>query len=75
LNSQKNFFGWWKEWTFALERFDIVLEFLWISPKAAKIKKHVESHQWPAHVERYVPINHVSKSIWDWYDELKETDK
>jgi hypothetical protein len=47
-NSQKKFFGGWKEWIKALEEFDdVVLEFLWISPKAAEIKKHVKSHQWP----------------------------
>ena len=50
-NSRKGFFSEWKGWTENLYQFDVVPEFLWISPKATAIKKHDEGPEWPTHVE------------------------
>ena len=74
-NSRKKFFAKWKGWTGGLEKFAVVPEFVWISPKAAEIKDHVKDTQCPAHVERYVPIRDVRMGIWNWYDEGKRDER
>lgn len=74
-NSRKNFFGEWETWTPSPEKFAVVPEFVWISPKAAEIKEHVKDSQWPAHAERYVPIRDVSMGIWNWYDRGKRSER
>jgi len=72
-NSRPKFFSEWETWTESLQKFDVVPEFVWISPKAAKVMKHKKNGQCPAHVERYVPIERVSVEIWNWYDEGKRS--
>ena len=73
LKSRPKFFSEWETWTENLRGFDVVPEFVWITPKAAKTTKHDKSDQWPAHVERYVPIERVSTDIWNWYCEGKQS--
>lgn len=73
LKSRPKFFSEWETWTESLRGFDVVPEFVWITPKAATTTKHPESNQWPAHVERYVPIERVSTDIWTWYEEGKRS--
>lgn len=74
-DSRPKFFSEWEKWTEGLRGFDVVPEFVWISPKAAKTTKHAKSGQCPAHVERYVPIKRVSAGIWNWYDEGKRSQR
>jgi len=73
--SLQKFFSEWTTWTEDLQKFNVVPEFVWISPKAAKITKHAKSDSCPAHVERYVPIEHISKEIWNWYDKGKRDNR
>jgi SAP domain len=70
-DSHKIFFSDWESWTEGLQDFDVVPEFVWISPKGAETKEHRRSPEWPAHVERNVPIHQVSKETWNLYNEAK----
>jgi hypothetical protein len=70
-DSRKTFFSQWERWIQGLQQFDVVPEFVWISPKGAEIKEHCKSPEW-AHVERNVPISQVSEKIWNWYDKAKQ---
>lgn len=71
-NSRAKFFGAWKKWTKSLQNFDVVPEFVWITPKEPSRTKYDESPKWPAHVEQYVRISHVSAEAWNWYEEGKQ---
>ena len=71
--SRTKFFNEWGKWTEGLQGFEVVPEFVWISPKAGKSAKYAGSDQCPAHLERYVTIEHVNKGIWDWYNEGKRS--
>lgn len=69
--SREKFFSEWKTWTEGLQNFDVVPEFVWITPNAATTTTYEKKGQCPAHAERNVPIEHISKEIWNWYDEGK----
>jgi len=63
---EEYFFKWKKD----LSRFDVVPEFLWITPRERKVEEHEESRsglKWPAHKERWIPLKDVSQEIWEEY--------
>ena len=70
-DSRETFFNRYDEWIECFKRFDIVTEFLWITPKPSSLIEHGEKSRpkWPAHRERYVSLEDVNKSIWRWYQE------
>ena len=70
-DSRETFFNRYDEWAECLKEFDIVPEFLWITPKPSSLIEHGEKSrpEWPAHRERYVSLKDVNKSIWRWYQE------
>jgi hypothetical protein len=74
-NSRKKFFDEWETWTESLEEFDAKAEFVWITPKAAKTEGHKKKDLHPAHVEHYVPIEHICKGVWNWYDQGKKSQR
>src|SRR2546423_4258198 len=47
--------------------FDVVPEFLWITPKQHEIREHSECSKWPAHIERYIPLMDASEAIGTAY--------
>src|SRR5436190_23645991 len=64
-NSHKIFFSQYQSWIEGLGRFNVVPEFLWISPKAAEPKSHAPSDEnnWPAYIERPLELSKVSEYI------------
>lgn len=67
-DSHETFFNRYDKWTEGLKEFDIVPEFLWITPKPRSLIEHGEKSRpkWPAHRERYVSLEDVNKD-WRWY--------
>jgi hypothetical protein len=57
------------KWTRGLSRFDVELEFVWITPEEDRIREHkAESKsKCPKHKERFVPFKGISKEIWRQY--------
>lgn len=70
-NSHETFFNQYDKWIGGLEKFDIVPEFLWITPKPRPFIKHGEKSRpkWPAHRERYVSLKDVNEDIWRRYQQ------
>ena len=69
----KFFEGYYRKWTKVLSSaFDVVPEFLWITPKQHGIREHPECSKWPAHKERYIPLMEVSEKIWTRYQHAEE---
>ena len=68
-DSRETFFNQYDKWIKYLKEFDIVPEFLWITPKPSSLIEHGEKSRpkWPAHRERYVSLEDVNKTIWSWY--------
>jgi hypothetical protein len=61
-DSFKIFSSQYKKWTRGLESFDVILQFVWITPNPPSIEEH----------ERNVSIEEINKDIWDKYLEAKE---
>lgn len=66
-DSYKKFFGQYSQWIKALEEFDIIPQFVWITPVLDILIEHPNGHKWPAHQELYVPLRKVNETIWDIY--------
>lgn len=68
-DSHETFFNQYDKWIKGLEEFNIVPEFLWITPNPSSRKKHGEKSRpkWPAHHERYVSLKDVNEDIWRRY--------
>ena len=68
-DSHDTFFNRYDKWIEGLEEFDIVPEFLWITPKPRPFIEHGEKSRpkWPAHRERYVSLEDVNEDIWRQY--------
>ena len=72
-DSHANFFKeYYRKWSKRLSDFDVVPEFLWITPKQHEIREHSECSKWPAHIERYIPLMDVSEAIGTAYQCAEE---
>jgi hypothetical protein len=73
-DSHKTFLSDYKIWTDGLEKYDVELTFLWISPKAAGPTLHepADRDNWPVHHEEYVPISQVHSELWALYERAKQ---
>jgi hypothetical protein len=62
------------KWTTGLSRFDVELEFVWITPEEDRVRVHkAESKsKCPKHKERFVPFKGISKEIWRKYQNALE---
>ena len=56
-DSHKTSFSEWTSWIEDLQQFDVVPEFVWITPEGAENKMHNKSRKWPAHIEQDIPIS------------------
>jgi hypothetical protein len=58
-----------KKWTKGLSKFDVELEFVWITPEEDRVEKHnaEPNSKCPKHKERYVSFKSVSKEMWRQY--------
>lgn len=68
-DSHETFFNQYGKWIEGLKEFDIVPEFLWITPKPRSLIEHGEKSRpkWPAHRGRYVSLEDVNEDIWSRY--------
>ena len=50
------------------------VQFLWITPEQRDSKEYSASTepQWPAHEERYIPLEDVNKGIWEEYENTRK---
>jgi hypothetical protein len=66
----------YKMWTKPLTGFDVVLQFLWVTPERRQVVEHAPSRgNWPAHKENYIPLQDVNSSIWwEYRNALDQTD-
>jgi hypothetical protein len=65
LDSHKIFFSEYKGWIESLGEFDVVPEFVWITPYQSTHIDHLENSQfnWPPYKERYIHLGQVDKDI------------
>ena len=73
-DSHAKFFEAYGKWITDISKFDVELEFLWISPELCDSQDHPASKEppWPAHKERYVPLKTVNNDIWEKYERVKK---
>ena len=71
-NSYKKFVNHYSEWIEGLEDFDVIPEFIWITPELSTSIKHSNGpkDKWPAHVELYIPLKNVNENIWNEYRKM-----
>ena len=73
-DSRQKFFQAYGKWITDISRFDVELEFLWITPEWCDSREYPASEEppWPAHKERYIPIKKVNSEIWEKYERVKK---
>jgi hypothetical protein len=71
-DSHEKFFKKYDEWTKHLSDFDVETQFIWITPSDRGFQTHRSTSTRPAHGERYIPFEAVSKKIWSKYQEAKK---
>jgi hypothetical protein len=69
-DSRVEFFKSYGNWITGLSRFDVEVQFLWITPESRDNKEHPAGPdgQPPKHLERYIPFKVVSKRLWEKYE-------
>src|SRR2546429_6770743 len=74
-DSHKNFFNHYGQWIKDLKDFEVVPQFIWITPKLNTSIEHGDGPKgrWPAHRELYVPLKKVNKNIWNEYKRASNT--
>ena len=74
-DSHETFFNQYTEWIKNLEEFDVVPEFIWITPEPTSFTIHDENSKlnWPKHNERYVNLDKVNHNIWVQYQAAKKS--
>ena len=70
-DSHEKFFEKWKDWIAALDDFDVVPNFVWISEHGGKTERHRKCPQWPAHVEWNIQLSRVNDEIGRFYKSVK----
>ena len=73
-NSREQFFeeyGWWIE---DLSKFDVDIQFLWITPECRDSQEYPAKpeRKWPKHLERYIPFKDVDKEIGERYENAQK---
>jgi hypothetical protein len=68
-NSCGQFFEEYGRWITNLSRFDVEVQFLWMTPECRKSQEYPAEpqQQWPKHLERYIPLEDANKGIWEEY--------
>ena len=68
-DSHKTFLSEWRSWIEGLQEFDVVPEFIWITPNPPSLTKQSENSKlkWPEHFERYIHLRDVDQDIWNQY--------
>jgi len=61
------FYSQYKKWTRGLESFDVVSQFVWITPNPPSVEEHSNRR------ERNISLEEVNKDIWNRYLEAKNT--
>ena len=72
-DSHAIFFNKYTKWTDKLSKFDVVPEFIWITPGEFDDIHHQASGDVPEHKERYIHISKVDIEIWEKYVAAKAT--
>ncbi|KIW99565.1 uncharacterized protein Z518_11304 [Rhinocladiella mackenziei CBS 650.93] len=71
-DSHATFLKEYRQWIMEQSKFDVRLEFLWITPRRLNGKEHPATSTWPKHLERFVHLEDVSEKIWDKYQIVTE---
>ncbi|KIX08921.1 uncharacterized protein Z518_03578 [Rhinocladiella mackenziei CBS 650.93] len=75
-NSYLGFLHEYRQWAKRqLSKFDIELEFLWITPNKSDFIQHPPDSPWPRHQERYIPFSEISTDIWIQYQRAEKAKK
>ena len=83
-DSEEVFFSEWSGWTKYLDGFEIVPEFLWITPEGPSTKNVDENSRstrsgnrsiWPSYTSQNVPLSKVNQDIWECYERALEKKK
>ena len=69
--SREQFFEEYGKWITDISKFDVKVEFLWITPICRQIRNYrAEPKQhWPKHKERYIPFLQIDEGIWEKYED------
>src|ERR1700722_13373751 len=70
-NSREEFFKENGSWIEDLSKFDVEVQFLWITPICREIQNHPANpkRHWPKHQERYIPFKDINEKIWEKYED------
>ena len=62
-------------WIRDLDRFNVMLEFVWITLDTRDDEKHLENSKlnWPEHIERFITLEDVNKDIWMRYRSARQS--
>jgi hypothetical protein len=73
-NSREEFFEEYSRWITNLSKFDVEVQFLWITPECSQSQEYPAEpkRKWPKHVERYIPFKDVDKGIAEDYEEAQK---
>jgi len=74
-DSRKTFLKEYSKWIKEQSRFDVRLEFLWITPHWIDGEKHAATSTWPEHHENYIHLEDVSAEIWEKYQKVTKDAK
>jgi len=74
-DSHKTFLEEYSKWIKQQSRFDVRLEFLWITPHWIDGDRHPATSIWPEHDEHYIHLEEVSAEIWHKYQRVTEDAK
>jgi hypothetical protein len=69
-NSCEEFFKEYSWWITGLSRFDVEVQFLWITPECSQSREYPadQKRKLPKYIERYIPFKVVDKGIWEKYE-------
>jgi hypothetical protein len=71
-DSHAQFFDhYYDQWAKGLSDFDVVSQFLWITPDRRSAKTHKACDKWPQHRERFIHLEDVNVTIWRRYRDAK----
>src|SRR2546423_13674421 len=65
------------DWITDISKFDVEVQFLWITPHMTGNYEHETSKQppWPKHRERYISLKNVDKDLSEKYDKAEKKDE
>jgi len=73
-NSREQFFEDYSWWIRDLSRYDVDIQFLWITPECRDSQEYPANpeRKWPKHLERYIPFKVVDKEIGEAYEDAQK---